>query len=256
MPVVVLILLWPRLRTLRLAPAVLDWLPLPFVVLTYEMLHAVVPRCWSATIDPWLRQADRALLGADAASLLEPWVDAGLTTALSTAYASYYVLPVGLAIWCWRRNRVAFRCLIVGEVGALFIGYLGYLFLPAIGPHLFFEPGTFAAALDGDFIGELIRSLNGAHDGRYPRDAFPSLHTANAVTAVIVAWRHERRALAVVAPLAAGIIAATVYLRFHYVIDVAAGAALAVAWQAWVPRLVASETHATSTVPSPERSTT
>jgi membrane-associated phospholipid phosphatase len=37
-----------------------------------------------------------------------------------------------------------------------------------------------------------------------------------------------------------------VYLRWHYVVDVVAGAALAVAWQAFVPRIVARETPVTA----------
>ena len=60
----------------------------------------------------------------------------------------------------------------------------------------------------------------------------------NAVTALLVCLRHERRLLWIYSPLVTGLVVATVYLRFHWAIDVAAGAALAVLWQIAVVRLV------------------
>lgn len=250
--VVVLLASWPLLRRTRLAGALIDWLPFPFVIVTYESLHAVVPEVWAGTIDPWLRTADQTLFGNDVAALLEPISHPTLTVAMACAYASYYVAPLSLGVIWWRRRRTAFRELMVGEVGALFIGYLGYLFLPAIGPHAFIEAGVFATHLPGDFIGNAIRSLNDAHGGQFPRDAFPSLHTANAVTMILVLVRHERRLLWLYGPPLAGLIAATVYLRFHYVVDVVAGASLAIIWQRFVPTLVAGEpSHAeTATIPT------
>lgn len=259
-PVIVGALLW-RFRDRPGLRPVLDWVPLPFVVYTYETLAHVVPACWDGTIDSTLRAADHALLGADVGKLLEPYVSESLTHLLSVAYGSYYLLPLSLAVWFWLRPetsrqlkaapgphgsragrvpRLAFRELVVGEVGALFIGYLGYLFLPAVGPYVR-QAHEFAAPLAGDFVGDAIRTLNAQRAGGPPRDVFPSLHTANAVTILLVAWRHERRAVAIYALPCLALIAATVYLRFHYVVDVAAGALLAVAFQAVVPRLVASE---------------
>jgi membrane-associated phospholipid phosphatase len=240
-PVVALVLAWPILAKRRRAEFVLDWLPLPLVVFTYEMLHRVVPLCWRGTIDPTLADADRALFGDHAAVLLEPIVSRPLTFVLACSYAAYYPLTIGVAVWFYARgHRTAFREYVAGEIGALFIGYLGYLFLPAIGPHAWLPHSTWRVALDGDFIGPAVRSLNANHGGAFPRDAFPSLHTANAVTILLVTWRHDRRVFLVCLIPCAGLVAATVYLRWHYVVDVFAGAALAVAWQAVVRRASAS----------------
>lgn len=216
----------------RVLSLVLDWLPFPLVIVTYDMLHAVSPRSWGWTLDPWLRDADRLLLGADAAALLRPFSDPALTTVLAAGYAGYYVVPLAAGIWWYARGRrLAFRELMIAETGALFAGYLGYLFLPAQGPHLYLGRAELGPPLEGDFIGPLIRLRAEAHAGLTPRDAFPSLHTANAVSLLVVAWRHDRRAFAAVLVPMCGLLAATVYLRFHWVADVVAGAALAVAWQ-------------------------
>jgi hypothetical protein len=240
-PVAAVVAAWPIVRKAAWADAVLDWLPLPFVVLTYEMLHRVVPLVGGSTIDATLVRADVALLGDHAAVLLEPIVCRPLTTVLACCYAAYYPLTIGVAAWFYARGRrAAFRECVAGVVGALFIGYLGYLFLPAVGPHAWLPASTWSVPLDGDFIGPAIRSLNANHGGAFPRDAFPSLHTANAVTILLVAWRHDRRAFLVCLLPCAGLVAGTVYLRWHYLVDVLAGAALAVAWQIVVRRLAAA----------------
>ncbi len=240
-PVATLVAVWPLARRFRGAGWVLDWLPLPLVILTYEMLRAVVPVCFDGTIDGWLRDVDRTVFGDDLGVLLLGIVSEPLTAVMSLFYALYYVMPVSAAVWWYRRNRTAFRELMVGEVGSLFIGHLGYLFLPAVGPYAFIPETAFQGTLPGDFTGAAIQSLIEFQGSVFPRDAFPSLHTANAVTILLVGWRHGRSVVAVYALPVAGLAAATVYLRFHYAVDVAAGIALAVAWQAFVPRLLARE---------------
>jgi len=242
LPLVAVVAGWPLLRRTRHASFVLDWIPLPMVVLTYAMLHKVVPLCWEETIDPWLRDADRALFGAHVGTLLQPLVSRPLTLLMSAAYASYYVLPLSAGLWLYRRDRIGFRRLMAGEVGVLFIGYLGYLFLPALGPYVCVP--ELGAPLSGDFMGRFIRYMVEFRDGTFPRDAFPSLHTANAVTILLVGLSNHRRLAAVYLLPVLGLIAATMYLRFHYAVDVGAGIALAVAWQPVANRLVAREPSA------------
>ena len=250
-PVVGVFALWPFVRRLRGAGTVLDWLPFPLVLLTYEMLHAVSPISWGETIDPWLRAADRAILGNDVGRLLEPLVHPALTAFFSACYVSYYLLPLAVGIaWYARGRRRAFRELIVGELGALFVGYVGYLLLPAKGPHVFLPPSEWTVPLDGNLAAAWIQSRYAAHHGLVPRDAFPSLHTANAVTLLVLTRRHDRRAFLVVVVPMAGLIGATMYLRFHWMVDVAVGAALALAWQRAADRFVRRESGPAPAAPS------
>jgi membrane-associated phospholipid phosphatase len=69
------------------------------------------------------------------------------------------------------------------------------------------------------------------------RDCFPSLHTAH--TTVVLAWaaRWRRWAFLAFLPIALGLYVSTVYLRMHYVVDVAAGFATAALAIALGPRL-------------------
>jgi membrane-associated phospholipid phosphatase len=58
-------------------------------------------------------------------------------------------------------------------------------------------------------------------------DAFPSGHTAVSLMCLYYAWKmRENKLFAVLIPVVTGLLISTVYLRYHYVIDVIAGIAL------------------------------
>ena len=59
--------------------------------------------------------------------------------------------------------------------------------------------------------------------------AFPSAHVSGAVVVSLVAWRHQPRLAYLLVPIAGSVMIATVYGRFHYVLDALAGAGLALA---------------------------
>ena len=84
----------------------------------------------------------------------------------------------------------------------------------------------------GDF---LAHALDTAESVKV--DCFPSGHTAGAVLVILATRKWMPRLFWVVLPIASSLIFATVYLRYHYVIDLIAGAALAVA-AFWVSGLV------------------
>ncbi|HTK68861.1 MAG TPA: phosphatase PAP2 family protein, partial [Candidatus Eisenbacteria bacterium] len=53
--------------------------------------------------------------------------------------------------------------------------------------------------------------------------AFPSLHCAVALLALLLAWKHLRWFFWVQLPFGIGLILGTVYLRHHWVVDILAG---------------------------------
>jgi membrane-associated phospholipid phosphatase len=56
---------------------------------------------------------------------------------------------------------------------------------------------------------------------------FPSGHTMIAAAVLIVAFRRARRLFWFLLPVGIGLIVSTVYCRYHYLVDVLAGLALA-----------------------------
>jgi membrane-associated phospholipid phosphatase len=137
-----------------------------------------------------------------------------------------------------------------------FMAFAGYLILPAVGPRFtLHDPGALARELPGLWLTPSLRALidgggmvtfgaAAAEAMRLaPRDAFPSGHTLVTVLVMFWAWRYRLRVRWVVTVIGGLLILATVYLRYHYVVDVLAGAALALLClplaplaQAWIAR--------------------
>ncbi len=81
--------------------------------------------------------------------------------------------------------------------------------------------------LHGIFSADTIRDTLNALE-RFKQDAFPSGHTAVVLLVLYYAWHYVRGLFWVFLPVVIALIFSTVYLRYHYVIDVLAGILLAV----------------------------
>ena len=69
------------------------------------------------------------------------------------------------------------------------------------------------------------------------RDCMPSGHTAIALIVLFLSYRYARLLFYLFCPIVGALILSTVYLRYHYVIDIFAGAALAAGCSLIGPRL-------------------
>jgi membrane-associated phospholipid phosphatase len=203
------------------------------------------------SVDGWLIAADRRLFGGDPTVWLMRVAQPVLTEILQLAYAGFYLLPLAVAIELyagrreWRFRQWAFVC-----GWGFFVSYVGYLTLPAVGPR--FTLHAFAAAereLPGLWLTPVLRSFvdtwglvpAGAAAGDLarlaPRDAFPSGHALVTLLSMAWAWRYRLWVRWPVTVAGALLIVATVYLRYHYVVDVLAGALLAALCLAIAPAL-------------------
>ncbi|HMI31326.1 MAG TPA: phosphatase PAP2 family protein, partial [Candidatus Limnocylindrales bacterium] len=115
----------------------------------------------------------------------------------------------------------AFRYTMVSVVLCLYLGYIGYVAWPASAPRLFM-PGAYSVALSGLPLLDYTRIAPAAVP-LTAYGAFPSLHCAVALLAVLLAWRLLPWFFWVQVPFAAGLIVGTVYLRHHWVVDILAG---------------------------------
>jgi hypothetical protein len=117
-------------------------------------------------------------------------------------------------------------------IGLLLIwcgGNLIYTAVPGYGPYAAFATSFTHPLPDGFWLGLVNRTVEqwGAQ-----KDIFPSLHTAIPVYLAVFAFRHRdlrvfRTAWMPTAFVAANIAVATMVLRWHYLVDVVAGVALA-----------------------------
>jgi membrane-associated phospholipid phosphatase len=213
---------WPGDGMARLRLAVLPML----VNVVYFMLGTVMARLGAGNCDPELLCVDRLLFGETPAVLCGAWIHPWLTEVLSACYLSFLpAVLLAFAITVLRPGPAGVR-LFDGLFGVYAIGFLGYTLVPAAGPHLAM-PEAFATPLEGGFLTRMNAAAIGS--GSNHVDVFPSLHTAVTVFLMGWLWPRKRRLFLALSLPAAGICMSTIYLRYHYAVDVAAGLALAAA---------------------------
>lgn len=213
-----------------------DFLPFLLALLFYETLHDLTPLIRHDVVDATLIAVDRRLFHVDVAVWMGRFAAPWLTHVMVFCYMSYFFAPAILAATIyWSGRRQLFRDFLVSLCVTTLIGYTGYLLVPAVGPYIF-QADRFPERLPGGGLESTFISTVDALKG-YARDCFPSLHTAHTTVVLVFARRFSRKAFYVYLPIALGLYVSTIYLRMHYVVDVAAG--FATAWLAVVvgPRL-------------------
>jgi membrane-associated phospholipid phosphatase len=197
-----------------------DWLPFLIFLLMYESFRV---RTWEAIspvdADPFLLKLDRRLFGETPAVVLDPYARGWITQPLTIAYFLHLVLPAVLAVLWYRRDLLIFRQFLLTILLAGMIGSIGYVAVPAVGPGVAF-PNLFHHKLSGEIYGSVTEFIDSA---RAMRDAFPSLHIGISTIVLYYAWLRDRVTFSWMLPLILGNWISTIYLRYHYLIDVIAG---------------------------------
>jgi membrane-associated phospholipid phosphatase len=205
------------------------WYPIALVPITYKELSYLIPRIHPRDFDSALAAIDYRIFGVHPTVWLERFTWPALTEFLQLTYSTYYFLPVILGAVLWRKGWIdRFHLCVFALVFGFYLSYLGYIAVPAIGPR--FLPSIVAAQTEplmGVLFFHAIRDTLDRAEG-ITRDCFPSGHTEVTLLVLYYANRFHRRTFWWLLPFASGIIISTVYLRYHYVIDVIAGAILAV----------------------------
>ena len=211
---------WPVAAVTRMRLLVLPVL----VNVVYCLLGTVVAQLQSGNCDAGLLRADRWLLGETPAVWCGTLIHPVLTDILSGCYLLFLPSVLAAFVVTVARPEPSGVRFFNGLFGVYALGFLGYTLVPAAGPHLAM-PLAFAVPLEGGWLTQANALMVGG--GSNHVDVFPSLHTA--VTVFLMSWlwsRNRRLFLACLLP-AAGICISTVYLRYHYAVDVAAGLCLA-----------------------------
>lgn len=228
----------------RLAPdrkwpvALREVLPFLVCILIYTNLHDTIgfmnPHDVHGTLHAW----DVALFGVEPTVWAERLITPGRTEVMSFFYGSFFwIAPSTSLILLARRRWPEFRAVTLGITVCFYMGYALYVAFPAAPPRLVLL-AEYRKTLEGYPF--LFSSLSARALELLPVDsraAFPSLHAAVSLLALLYAWRFVRPWFWALLPFVAGLVLATVYLRHHYVIDLLAGWALAPLAMAVAPRL-------------------
>ena len=204
------------------------------MALAFYYLAPAMALLETPTADALLNGWDIALLGrnlsAACQSIATPW----MTDLMMAAYLFYFIYLVwGPTTYCIQ-DLPRFRLCMVGLFTVHGLGFLGYTIWPAGGPHLHLP---FEQPLLGTWFTELVTPM--ILSGSNGVDVFPSLHFAVSLYLLGFDWLFNRRRFWWVLGPCAALWASTIYLRYHYFVDLLAGMGLtAVGWAvaAWWKR--------------------
>jgi membrane-associated phospholipid phosphatase len=228
-------------KTTALAKFVYLWYPAPLILLTFKEIYYLIPSIrGSGDYDAILIGFDRWLFGFDPTRALFHIANPLLTEILQICYSSFYFLPMILgAVLYYRGKKPECDYTIFAVVFGFFLSYIGYFIYPSVGPRFTLHDFSLNdAELPGLIITQFLRYVINTGESIPPgtpnpvalvqRDVFPSGHTMMTIIVMYLAVHFKsamRKSLLLCGSL---LIFATVYLRYHYVVDVIAGAALAV----------------------------
>ena len=200
--------------------------PTACILIVFDSLELLVHYLNPRDIDPLLIKLDYMIFHGYPTVMLEAIMSPLLTDMLQVAYISYYLLPVtlGIVLKLKEDSRAFDRSLFLIML-CFYLSYIGYLLMPALGPRFTMEHLQQRELQGLCITGPVQEALNRLEGIK--RDAFPSGHTAITLTVIYLSWRFEKRLFVLFLPVGIALIVSTVYCRYHYVVDVIGGAALA-----------------------------
>lgn len=249
-------LAWTQYKFKADAPAIVrDWAILGFVLASYRTLDLFSPVTYQVSLEAAWQHWDHILLSSwHIRAAIEHW-----GTAIPAYLESCYLLTSGagcyglIILYAYRKRERSDRFLLIYVMGTL----LSY----ALVPILRLQPPRVAfSGADVPEISTAIRRLNlvvlsgaGIHSG-----VFPSAHVSSTFAAawgMFAAMPERKRYGWIFLIYAISVAIATIYGRYHYAVDAAAGIAVSViaalAAKQWLDKGV----HPIATERRPARST-
>jgi membrane-associated phospholipid phosphatase len=235
---VIFVLAWlAETRKSKLLTGIHRWYCYLFVIFVFKEIYLMVHPIHPVDYDQTFIAIDHWMFGVNPTQWIYHFASPVLTEILQTAYFSYYLTFIIVGVEIYRRYTIdAFDHAAFLIVYGFYLSYLGYFLLPAVGPRFTLHDfSTLDTELPGILFTDIFRGIINAGESipkNHPnpieivqRDVFPSGHTQMTLICAYLAFHFKLRSKWVVATLAALLIVGTVYLRYHYVIDLIGGAA-------------------------------
>jgi len=202
------------------------WYPLPYVAWCYREMAVLIPAMRGKDVDAELARLDYRFWGAHPTVWLERMTTPLLTEYLQIVYTLFVPMVLLIAFLLWRQARYAeFRYYAFIIALGFLISYVGYVLVPARGPR-FLLSNLQTIELRGLWVTRMLQvSLDRLESKAW--DCFPSGHTELTILACWGSRLISNRLFWIYFGYTLSIISATVYLRYHYTIDLLAGATVA-----------------------------
>jgi membrane-associated phospholipid phosphatase len=201
-----------------------DWYPVIVFPILYKEVEVFAGAFGNWGLTEPIRRLEVALFAGHPSIYLSErlnWVP--LSEFLHFCYLCHVLLLPALGGYWYHTERGVFRELLFLVSTTLAISYLLFILFPVDSP--FYLSSPLGEPLAGHIFYNLVHFVSGYGGAR--GGAFPSTHVSVASVIWWVAWHRQRTITYWLTPIALGLFFATVYGRFHYVLDVIAGLALA-----------------------------
>jgi PAP2 superfamily len=176
--------------------------------------------------DAALSRLDTALFGVDPSLFVQRYQSPGWIEFFSFIYGAFIpYIYLSMALGCLGRPPLERDQFLTGWVFTYAISYLGYLFLPAHGP-IVYHAADYQVTLAGGFFYRTV--LRGVEVSGGLQGAFPSLHVGGSLYLCLFDLKTNRLRGLTYLPMVLLIYLSTVFLRYHYVVDLIAGTVIAV----------------------------
>lgn len=194
-----------------------------YVLWFYKTIEHIVPALGNTPHDGALLHIDEQLFGTTPSVLLQAWISVWLNELMSGCYLTYLVYLHVCVVYSWLMP-LGFTKQFANWIYSVYgVGLAGYILYPAIGPEHAF-PELYGPPLHGPALTSLNRWIVNSGSSLY--DAFPSLHVL--ITFALLDFDRQfvrRRFYWMILP-AIGLVISTIYLRYHYAIDLIVGVLL------------------------------
>lgn len=133
-------------------------------------------------------------------------------------FAYYLIFAVVFGFYFFARPQLAEQAMFY-SLCSFFIFYILFIFIPVSGPQ-FYYPYPDNQVPDGYLFTSIMRGLQTV--GEKPTGAFPSSHVGLTMISMYLLFKEEKKLFYIILPVAIILIASTVYIKAHYLIDVIA----------------------------------
>lgn len=211
------------------------WYIAPIILITFRQLFFMIKPIRIQDYDYLFIAIDRWIFGGDPTHFLYQFSSPLLTEILQIIYGMFYLLPIILCLSLLRKDRfIALDFALFSIIYGFYLSYLGYFLLPGIGPRFTLHDfNTINQTLPGLYFTNYLREMTNTAEGIpagtlnpaavVQRDVFPSGHTMITLIVMYLSVRLRSRSRYFFIPVGTLLIFSTVYLWYHYVIDLVGG---------------------------------
>lgn len=198
--------------------------------IVFPQMKTAIPEIHPAKMDSVLQHIDSLGIGTNLSLRLQPFVHPALTEFFCLCYMLFFIYLLFSLIYYFCGDVQLLKKFIIGLFTIYGIGFLGYSFVPAAGPYKAMAD-QFTVPLTGWWITKWNAAI--VAQGSNGVDVFPSLHCAVSSFFLLFDRQHRPWRFKLYLVPCVGLWLSTIYLRYHYLIDVLCGFALS-AFALWV----------------------